>query len=328
MKTLISCLSLLLTASAFATPLPALKLDVEQITLSGLSSGGYMAGQYHIAHAEHVSGVGIIAAGPYFCAQGSIFTALSQCVNKVEQPISLQKIEQQLNDWRTNNLIAPADALNNDRIWIFHGTLDSKVISNVSDKLVEQYQNWVGRDNVRYINDKAFSHLFPTLDKGTDCKESTAPFVGQCDYNAASMMLDYISPVEKNVSPDGKLIEFNQQQLGGEAAASLAETGYIYVPDNCQQGQQCQLHVSFHGCNQNAEAVGTDYVTLTGINQWANQHNTVILYPQTKKSTLMPLNPQACWDWWGYTDENYATRKGQQIQAVNNMVNALAGDKV
>lgn len=325
MKSTFICLSIFFATSSFATELPKLNLDVEQITLSGLSSGAYMAGQYHVAHAEQVSGVGLIAGGPYFCAQGSIFTALSQCVNKLEHPISLETIEQKLDDWRAKNLIAPTQVMQHDHIWILHGTEDNKVLSGVSDKLVQQYQNWVGSDRVNYVNDKPFAHLFPTINQGTDCTESVAPFIGKCDYDAASEMLNYISPAAKNSSEKGELFEFSQQQLGGEAAVSLADKGYVYVPQQCQQGQSCQLHVSFHGCNQNAEAVGKDYATLTGINQWALQHNTVVLYPQTKKSTLLPLNPQACWDWWGYTDEHYATRQGQQIQAIHNMIEALAG---
>jgi hypothetical protein len=38
----------------------------------------------------------------------------------------------------------------------------------------------------------------------------------------------------------------------------------------------------------------------------------------------MPLNPQGCWDWWGYTGEDYANNQGQQIKAVKNIIHALA----
>ncbi|MGK0371687.1 MAG: hypothetical protein ACJAW1_001930 [Glaciecola sp.] len=49
----------------------------------------------------------------------------------------------------------------------------------------------------------------------------------------------------------------------------------------------------------------------------------VVLYPQVKKSMFMPLNPQGCWDWWGYTDENYANKKGPQIKAIYKVMQAL-----
>jgi hypothetical protein len=48
------------------------------------------------------------------------------------------------------------------------------------------------------------------------------------------------------------------------------------------------------------------------------------LYPQTKNSTFLPLNPQGCWDWWGYADADYATRDGLQIKAVSQMARNIA----
>jgi hypothetical protein len=36
-------------------------------------------------------------------------------------------------------------------------------------------------------------------------------------------------------------------------------------------------------------------------------------------------NPYACWDWWGYTNANYANRKGPQIMAIQKMVYRLIG---
>ena len=38
-----------------------------------------MAVQLHVAHSARVAGVGVIAGGPYYCAQGSLFTALYNC---------------------------------------------------------------------------------------------------------------------------------------------------------------------------------------------------------------------------------------------------------
>jgi hypothetical protein len=49
----------------------------------------------------------------------------------------------------------------------------------------------------------------------------------------------------------------------------------------------------------------------------------VVLYPQAAKSMFMPLNPQGCWDWWGYTGADYATRDGAQLVTVRRMLEAL-----
>jgi len=43
-------------------------VDPDTISVSGISSGGYMAQQYHVAHSKQIMGVGILAAGPWDCA--------------------------------------------------------------------------------------------------------------------------------------------------------------------------------------------------------------------------------------------------------------------
>jgi hypothetical protein len=37
------------------------------------------------------------------------------------------------------------------------------------------------------------------------------------------------------------------------------------------------------------------------------------------------LNPNGCWDWWGYTGPVYHTRNGAQIRAIQAMLARLAG---
>ena len=50
-------------------------------------------------------------------------------------------------------------------------------------------------------------------------------------------------------------------------------------------------------------------------------------YPTLKHTgylaVFMPLNPQGCWDWWGYTGNDYATQDAEQIQAVKQIAQSL-----
>src|SRR6266850_4113649 len=64
-----------------AEPLPALGADAGNVTVSGLSSGGFMAVQLHVAHSAIVKGAGVVAGGPYYCAQGSVWTAYYNCTD-------------------------------------------------------------------------------------------------------------------------------------------------------------------------------------------------------------------------------------------------------
>jgi hypothetical protein len=56
-----------------------LNIDKTQISVSGISSGGFMAHQFHVAHSSNVMGAGIVAGGPYYCAEGSVADAIRRC---------------------------------------------------------------------------------------------------------------------------------------------------------------------------------------------------------------------------------------------------------
>lgn len=301
-------------------------IETSTITLSGLSAGGYMATQFHLSHPELVSGLGIIAAGPYGCARNSIMTALSECVNKApnEYPASITDIGSQFT--------ALAKALKDDKVWILHGTLDTRIVVEVVDALHKQYAQLIQTDNLIYINDKPFSHLFPTENTGVKCDTSETPFIGNCGYDAAGALLKhvigYLQPktTKTDVKQLGQLIKFEQAELTNLSSTGMHQYGYAYVPESCRinsDGKACSLHVSFHGCNQSIDNVNDQYVKNTGLNEWAATNSIVVLYPQVAKSTLLPMNPQACWDWWGYTDENYNNKDGKQIKAVTEMVLGL-----
>ena len=305
--------------------LPSLTIDLKNVTVSGLSSGGYMATQFQLAHSDWVKGVGVIAGGPYFCAQGDITTALAQCVNKVEGEINLEALNEKAKQYETEGKIASLSNMKDAKVWLFHGTQDTRVIAPVSDLLFEQYKLWTDTQNITYINDKPMAHLFPTQNNGVNCMKSESPFIGNCDYDAAGAMLSHL--IENVSTPDeslsGQIHSIDQQKIAGSDAKTLASEGFVYVPESCAQGEPCRAHISFHGCNQYADAVGDAYTTQTGLNKWADDNHIVVLYPQTKKSLFMPLNPQGCWDWWGYASSDYANRDGAQINAVKQLLFSL-----
>lgn len=312
-------------ASVANNDIPKLALDLENVTVSGLSSGGYMATQFQLAHSDWVKGVGVIAGGPYFCAQGDITTALAQCVNKVEGEIDIKALNEKAKHYESEGKIAPLNNMKDTKVWLFHGTQDTRVVAKVSDLLFEQYKLWTDTQNITYIKDKPMAHLFPTKEKGVNCMKSESPFIGNCDYDAAGALLSHL--IADVTTPDeslsGKIHSIDQQKIAGSNAKTLASEGFVYIPESCAQGEACKAHISFHGCNQYADAVGDAYTTQTGLNEWADDNNIVVLYPQTKKSLFMPLNPQGCWDWWGYASSDYANRDGAQIAAVKELLFSL-----
>jgi poly(3-hydroxybutyrate) depolymerase len=78
----------------------------------------------------------------------------------------------------------------------------------------------------------------------------------------------------------------------------------------------------FHGCRQGAATLGERFVSEAGYNRWADTNRLIVLYPQVGAS-WWPYNPRGCWDWWGYTGAQYATKDAPQIRAVLAMVERL-----
>lgn len=293
------------------------------ITLSGLSSGGYMAGQYHQAYAEEIRGVAIIAAGPIFCAQQSLQRAFTDCMANPQASPDLASIEQHLEVLRAANLLASLHEVAKSHVWLFSGTMDKTVASPVVAALAEQYRRWLPDAQLTFINDQPFAHHFPTsLPDLPSCDQSVSPFLASCRYDAAGKLLEYVlnRKLSAAVPNGGQLYTINQFALAPAARTQLAEQGYLYVPEQCAHGASCELHVSFHGCRQDASQIGEEYIRKTGLNEYANSNNIVVLYPQVEKSAA---NPMGCWDWWGYSSADYIGKNAPQIVAVKQLIDAL-----
>ncbi|MDX1677568.1 PHB depolymerase family esterase [Arsukibacterium sp.] len=309
----------LLTASHSAlAELPDLNIT-DNITVSGLSSGGYMAAQFHLAFSDKVSGAAIIAGGPVYCAQSSLAIAFANCMGKPESKPDLASIEHYLSTLEQQQQLASRDNLQDDNVWILHGKMDSTVHPAIGKALYNQYQQWMPAERIKLITDKPFAHHFPTdTTTGTACDVSQPPFIASCSYDAAGELLTHLlgEIKAKAAAATGMMHQLTQSQAGSE----LATTAYAYIPAQCAAGQPCRVHISFHGCRQHAAVVGDAYVTGTGLNQYADSNNLVILYPQVATSAL---NPHGCWDWWGYSDENYISRQAPQLQAVMRLAEQL-----
>jgi poly(3-hydroxybutyrate) depolymerase len=304
----------------YAESLPKLNL-APQITVSGLSSGGYMANQFHLAYAEKINGVGIIAAGPYYCSEDSLLVAQAQCLNKETSAPPIKELLAVAKQRAAEKKLADLSVLQENKVWLFHGTKDDTVARPVTDGLADFYKALVNANNIAYVTDIPAGHGFPTLNSGVECGAHTTPFINNCNYDAAGKMLTHFfgeltTPATSVTDPQ----KFDQTTYNVPQSGLLDE-GYIYIPQACAAGELCKLHVSFHGCQQSAKIIDKQYVTNTGYNAWAETNNIVVLYPQVDVSLIN--NPKACWDWWGYTGENFAERDGKQIQSVWNMVNAL-----
>lgn len=325
-RTLAPAAALLFSAApAAADPLPALGAVLDGATVSGISSGAYMAGQFHVAFSSFVEGAGLVAGGPYGCAEGVLLSALQRCMDTTLGLPDPAHLVARAEDMAADGAIDPLAALADDSVYVFSGTEDHTVTPPVAGTVPEFYRlAGVADDRIEVVDDIAAGHAFITLDTGNACAETAPPFVNDCDYDQAGAILAALAgPLDPpSAAPEGQLLAFDQAAfLPGPAAHGMDPTGFVYVPDACTASPGCRVHVAFHGCRQPAPDIGTAFTEGAGYNRWADANRLIVLYPQTHASSG---NPNACWDWWGYDDAGYDTRSGRQMAAVRAMLDRLA----
>jgi hypothetical protein len=316
---------LLIAASATAQsadPLPRLAVDPSGVTVSGLSSGGFMAVQLHVAYSSTFKrGAGIVAGGPYYCSRGN-FSNVGCCMIGCPTA-STASLVKTTNMWSQDKSIDPVSDLRSSRVYLFSGTADKTVTPYVMNRLLDYYRNLVPAENILYRNDIPAGHAMITDDYGGECAATASPFINNCCFDLAGEILKHLygNLAERNDgAPAGKLMEFDQTRFTAKSDLhKMAATGWVYIPMACEKGV-CRLHVVLHGCKQNTDIIGKQFITKTGYNRWADTNNIVVLYPQTSEAAL-----NGCWDWWGYTGADFAKKSGLQMAAIKAMVDRLSG---
>ena len=311
--------------AAAADPLPALQAE-KDVTVSGVSSGAYMAVQFHVAHSSMVKGAGAIAGGPYYCAQGSLWTAYNNCMTPgLWTPLPGAAFLKTETDFLARSgQIDATDNLAQARVWLFSGKNDRTVTQEVV-KSVSAYYALYGAKPV-LVADKAAGHGMVTEKAGNDCPLTEPPYINHCNYDGAGELLHHLLGSLSPPGPvSGKLLRFDQGPYAGgdPEAISMAKEGFIYLPKSCEAGG-CRVHVAFHGCRQGLAEIGERFVREAGYNRWADTNRLIVLYPQAVARYFGVWNPRGCWDWWGYTGALYHTRSGAQPRAVRAMIDRLA----
>jgi hypothetical protein len=230
-------------------------------------------------------------------------------------------------DLAADGRIDPLSGLEGDRVYVFSGTADETVTPAVVAQTLAFYRAaGVAEADIADVHDLPAGHGFITLDQGNACAITQSPFVNDCDYDQAAAILAHIyGPLQAPAAePAGALIAFDQTEFLPDATRhGMATTGYAYLPASCAGGAACRVHIAFHGCKQTHELIGDAFVSGTGFNRWADANRLIVLYPQAHATAL---NPNACWDWWGYDDPDYMTKSGRQMAAVRAMLARLAGE--
>jgi predicted esterase len=274
------------------------KYSISDITVSGISSGGYFAVQMHVAYSSIINGSATFAAGPYYCAESSVAVAENRCMDTTLGPPQVDLLIAATNEDHLLGLIDSPANIKDDRIYIFSGSMDTVINPTVVHSLYTYYQAFAQAGNIVADYNIPAEHCIPTLEYGEQCSTLSSPYIGKCSFDGAGAAFKtlYGASVKPSVPEDvSSLRLFNQKPFLPAAGngASLGDNGYIYVPKACESGlTTCHLHISFHGCLQNIELIGNEYAAHAGFNPWAEANNVDCALPVCKSVASKPDESQ------------------------------------
>jgi poly(3-hydroxybutyrate) depolymerase len=349
----LGCMAIVAGPARAEERLTGFNADIRESSVSGISSGAFMAVQFATAWSSVIKGVGVVAGGPYWCAKADaddfmngytlpIMNATGPCMSG--PPTELGSSFAKADAKSASGDIDSLQFVSRQKVYVFHGYNDAVVAKSVTDAAADFYRHYLGepnRGNLFYQTTIGAGHSLviaqdPPKAGLNDCADNAVPYIDRCGYDQVGIILQHIYGAlnAPNRGPlTGALWRFDQSAYTSPhdpGSLSLGNTGYVFVPKECEDGAACRVHIALHGCKQDSGEIDRRYMDDTGYNAWADTNRLIVLYPQTASSSFAPFNPQACWDWWSYVnhEDSYVTKSGAQIRTIKAMLDALTARAV
>src|SRR5258708_4799233 len=216
-----------------ASPLQAYNADPGSASVSGLSSGGFMAAQLGVAYSSTFKvGFGVFAGGPFDCARNQNYTAcMYNATPAISTPVANMK------SW-SGNQIDTTNNLASRRIYLWVGSSDTTVGPNVESQLQKELGNFDSSSNVSSVVSSGAVHTFPTdftASGDNSCSSSVSPYISNCGYDGAGVALKWMYgslSARNDGALGGAVVAFDQTAFVG-AGNGMDTTGYLYVPAAC-----------------------------------------------------------------------------------------------
>ena len=128
-------------------------------TTSGLSSGAFFAVQMGVAFSSECLGIGVVAGGPYYCAEANEIVAVSACMTAPIE-ISVDKLEALTDDFATDGDIDDPANIAHQNVYLFSGRKDITVLSGVVADTAKYLQSFGA--NTHFDTSQNCAHGFVT----------------------------------------------------------------------------------------------------------------------------------------------------------------------
>ena len=328
---------LLFAAGVAAQSLPRLAASTGDVTVSGISSGGYMAVQFQVAYSSVVRGAGIVAGGPYYCAEGSVRRALGNCMapSGKDLPPTPDETLRTARQLAAAGRIDPLKYLQDDRVWLLAGGNDKTVLPPVMEALDAFYRATLPGEAISFVKvpDAGHAMLSVADPQANACPTSETPFINRCqNIDAAGKLLTHLlGPLQPPAPPPaGEMIVFDQRPFvpaGRSTPASPTRATPSSRPAAATVAARFMSR-STAVCRtpaKSAAASSTAPATTAGRPATASSSSTrrqcaVTAWPGLRSDGCLTRKAAGT---GRDTGENYHTRDGAQTRTVRAMIETL-----
>ena len=298
-----------------AGPLPR-GAEIDQITVSGISSGAAMALQYAVAHSASVHGVAAIAGPSWACARGLVSQAINACMCGRETVPSALPLAQELARKGAIDATVNGRPKALSRGFIFHSPLDATVVASTGEASAAFLASFIGtpptvdRGNAADGSSRAgHGILSPGGKDRCEASPQDRSYVRHCgqDDNARDLFQalfptvaqdparrltqvsasdlqpfdqrPFIQAVTRSgdhIAPDTLAFFFYPVRSERRQRLDMAATGYVHVPPSCRQAGS---RCGLHIAFHGCKQQVREFALTTGYVPWADQHHQIILFP-------------------------------------------------
>ena len=198
--------------------LEAGEADAILLALAGLQRLGIEpAGMVILARDEMLPAVGQGAIGVECRADDGAAVGLLAAIDHLESHACV-RAERALLAALDGSCHTPIAGLADDRVYLWHGSVDDVVATTVVDALQAYYATLVTPASIERVELEGAAHTFPVEDASLPpCDVTAEPFVGRCGYAGARRMFEHLY----GPAPDGPLAAPHQFPVADCVAAWL-----------------------------------------------------------------------------------------------------------
>ena len=301
---------------------PELGADIAATSVSGLSSGAFMAVQIEVAHSKDIKGAGIVAGGPYACAETEASRlvpfwpsavlqnaqqALNQCMQTTSGTPRRQELAKRAEELAKDDKIDPLAGLTDDNVYLFSGNEDQTVTRPVVEAAAAFLKDAGVKETNLTLVEKEGGHAFITAQGGAACGITATPYVTDCDYDQALAILAWIygplaAPLTK---PEGQFILFDQRPFS-DPGDGFADQGVVYVPAELHREARLPRPYSAPWLRAVARDGGRRLHQAVGLRR--DRRHKSAYHPVPPDEADLGDKPAGLWDWWAIPTSTISAR--------------------